>query len=69
MTALGLPRASVLRYMIRVPVATMAPSCPDGSSTSRDGSVRMFDCTACTGVNGLVKLARARLHEIVHAKR
>ena len=35
----------------------------------RDGSVRMFDCTACTGVNGLVKLARARLHEIVHAKR
>jgi WD40 repeat protein len=34
-----------------------------------DGSVRMFDCTACTGVNGLVKLARARLSEIVRVKR
>jgi WD40 repeat protein len=34
----------------------------------RDGSVRMFDCTACTGVNGLVKLARARLREIVDVR-
>jgi WD40 repeat protein/flagellar biosynthesis GTPase FlhF len=35
----------------------------------RDGSVRMFDCTVCTGVNGLVKLARARLKEIVDVRR
>src|SRR5262249_44601911 len=35
----------------------------------QDGSVRMFDCTVCTGVNGLVKLARARLREIVHMTR
>ncbi|TMK69456.1 MAG: hypothetical protein E6G50_12290 [Actinobacteria bacterium] len=35
----------------------------------RDGSVRMFDCTACTGLHGLVKLARARLNEIVRVKR
>ena len=41
MTAIGLPRVSVLRYMIRVPVAMIAPSWPDGSSTSRDGSVRI----------------------------
>jgi hypothetical protein len=27
--------------MIRVPVATIVPDWPDGSSTSRDGSVRI----------------------------
>jgi WD40 repeat protein len=35
---------------------------------SRDGSVRTFDCTACTGIDGLTKLARARLREIARPK-
>jgi WD40 repeat protein len=52
-----------LRGPLRGPVST-AVFTPDGRrivTASGDGTVRVFQCTACGSVDALVRLARARL--------